>query len=89
MGDDRLMNVPTRYDEDTEAAQRIARHLAVYMAKHNLTESKLAALLGVNRSTVNRLLAGERGIGLGLALRVARRLLIDPHELLLREPLTK
>jgi plasmid maintenance system antidote protein VapI len=83
------MNVPSRYDEDTEAAQRIARHLAVYMTKHDLNENRLAALLGVNRSTVNRLLSGERGIGLGLALRIARRLLIDPHELLLREPLSK
>lgn len=83
------MNVPTRYDEDTEAAQRIARHVAVYMEKHKLTESELADRLDVNRSTVNRLRSGKRGIGLGLALRVARRLLIDPSDLLLEEPKKK
>ena len=80
------MNVPASYDEDIEAAQRIARHLAVYMSRHQLNKTRLAAELGVNPSTVNRLLSGQRGIGLGLAVRISRRLLIDPHELLLREP---
>ena len=83
------MNVPTNYNEDTEAAQRIARHLAVYMEKHDLSESDLADRLDVNRSTINRLRHGKRGLGLGLALRIARKLLIDPSELLLQEPRKK
>jgi plasmid maintenance system antidote protein VapI len=80
------VNVPVRYDEDTEAAQRIARHLLVYMERRGLTHSKLAAELGINRATVGRLLNGERGIGLGLAVRICRRLLINPEDLLLHEP---
>ena len=80
------MNVPASYDEDLEASQRIARHLAVYKSRHELNDAKLAQLLGIDRSTVHRLLSGQRGVGLGLAVRIARRLLIDPHELLLREP---
>ena len=80
------MQMPASYDEDLEGAQRIARHLVAYMARHKLNETQLATELGVDRSTVNRMLSGKRGIGLGLAVRIARRLLIDPHDLLLREP---
>jgi plasmid maintenance system antidote protein VapI len=80
------MNVPNRYSEDTEAAQRVARHLAAVMERRGWTKARLAKELGIDRSTVGRMLAGERGIGLGLAVRIARRLLISPHDLLLHEP---
>ena len=82
----RLMSVPVGYDEDIEASQRVARHLLVHMERRKWTEAQLARELKVSRSTVNRLLKGSRGIGLGLALRIARRLLISPHDLLLEEP---
>ena len=37
--------------------------LTAYMAENDLTEAELARLMGVSRSTVNRILNGNRGAG--------------------------
>lgn len=37
--------------------------LTAYMAENNLTEAELARQMGVSRSTVNRILNGNRGAG--------------------------
>ena len=56
------------------------------MAKRSWDQSRLAAELGINKGTVSRLLSGGRGIGVGLAVRISRRLLIDPYSLFMEDP---
>ena len=68
---------------------KLGRPIGLYLADkygQGLSQEQIAAELGINRATVGRLLSGERGVGLGLALRICRRLLISPEDLLLHEP---
>ena len=80
------MNVPRNYPEDSEAAQHIAKWMRKVMERRGWDQSRLAEELEINKATVSRMLSGGRGVGVGLALRISRRLLIDPYALLFTDP---
>ncbi len=57
------------YHKGTEVTTTMAKltldlvELTAYMAENDLTEAELARQMGVSRSTVNRILNGNRGAG--------------------------
>lgn len=60
-------------------------HLRQQMTERGLDISDLARRCGVSPSGMNRILWGGRGVGLGLVVRIARNLHINPTRLLLEE----
>jgi hypothetical protein len=49
-----------------------AKHVRVLMAKHNVSERKLAQLSGLNRQTLRRQFAGLADFGLSDAQKILR-----------------
>ena len=69
--------------EDLEAEARVRAHLRQQMAERHISRAELARRVGSDDGNMTRILDGERGIGLGLVLRICRGLSISPTRLLL------
>jgi transcriptional regulator with XRE-family HTH domain len=73
-------------EEDRAVEERIRAHLRQALHERGTSENKLAAKLGVSQSNLNRILNGNRGVGLSLILKIVRGLPIEPVRLLDEDP---
>jgi DNA-binding Xre family transcriptional regulator len=72
--------------EDLEAEARVRAHLRQQMDERSIHQTELAHRIGADDGNITRILGGERGIGLGLVLRICRALKITPTRLLEEDP---
>ena len=71
---------------DREIEARIRAYLREYQAERQIGQVELAERLGVTQGAISRILSGNRGVGLGLALRVSRLLRVSMPRLLEENP---
>ena len=64
--------------------ETFGKWLSEEMARQGINQSQLARRAGISRSTVKRIIDGERGVGRGSLGKIARALDLPPHELLRR-----
>lgn len=76
----------TKSPEDLEVEARIRAHLKQQMAERQIHQTELAHRIGCDDGNITRILKGERGFGLGQALRISRALKITPTRLLEEDP---
>jgi transcriptional regulator with XRE-family HTH domain len=69
-----------------EAGARVGAHLLCAFAHRSITRAELARRIGSDDGNLSRILNGERGIGLGLVVRICAALQITPTRLLLEDP---
>jgi transcriptional regulator with XRE-family HTH domain len=74
--------MPKKSAEDFEATRAVVAHLRREMESRGLTDAEAARRLGISKSNLGRILAGERTISAGFVLKVARTFLIQPTTLL-------
>jgi transcriptional regulator with XRE-family HTH domain len=77
---------PPKTTEDRDVEERIRRHIRHEMEERGISRAELARMLKADDGNVSRILSGDRGIGLGLVLRICRGLRITPTRLLEHEP---
>jgi transcriptional regulator with XRE-family HTH domain len=65
-----------------ELQQTLGRNLRAYRKAHHLSQEGFAEIMGVHRTYVGGLERGERNLTLKSLERIARRIAIDPLELL-------
>lgn len=68
--------------EDLEVEARIRGHIRQQMKERGINQAELARRIGTTEATASRILSGHRGIGVGMALKIARGLHITPSRLL-------
>lgn len=68
--------------EDYEAEARIRGHLRQQMHDRRINIAELARRVGSDDGNMTRILNGDRGIGLGLTLRIIRGLKLNATRLL-------
>ena len=71
---------------DKVIENRIRAYLREYLDERQIGQVDLAARLEVTQGTVSRALKGERGIGLGLALRISRLIRVSMPRMLEEDP---
>lgn len=74
--------MPKKTVEDLEAEARVRSHLRQQMTERHIDRAELARRVGSDNGNMTRILAGTRGIGLGLVLRISRALKVSPTRLL-------
>lgn len=72
--------------EELEAEAKVRAHLRQQMEERDIDQAELASLLDTTEATVSRILSGDRGIGLGLFVRICRRLGVTATRLLEHAP---
>lgn len=78
--------VKRRTEEDLRVERRIRAHLRQQMESREIDMTELAKRIGYDNGAMSRVLRGERGIGLGLVLRIVNGLHITASRLLEEDP---
>lgn len=68
---------------------RVRAYLREYMEERGIGQVELAARLEITQGHVSKILSRDRGVGLGLALRVSRLLRVSMPRLLEEDPPAK